>query len=104
MPNPRLYPASTGTPNEYEVIANAQIIGRITLLSGRSKPWFWALSLPFRGSRSHPWHGFEATRQAAMEVLDRNWHREQGGIAPAASGTGSTGMTGAQFEISIIVA
>ena len=27
--------------NEYEVIANAQIIGRIALLCGRSKPWFW---------------------------------------------------------------
>jgi hypothetical protein len=27
--------------------------------------------------------------------------REQEGITPAASGTGSTGMTGAQFEISI---
>ena len=30
MPNPRLYPARSGTPNEYEVIASAQIIGRIT--------------------------------------------------------------------------
>jgi hypothetical protein len=74
MPNPRLFPAQLGTHNEYEVIANAQIIGRITRLSGRSKPWFWALSLPFRGSGRHPWHGFEATREAAMEVLDRNWH------------------------------
>jgi hypothetical protein len=66
--------ARSGTPNEYEVIANAQIIGRITLLSDRSKPWFWVISLPFRGSRRHPWHGFEATRQAAMEAFDRSWH------------------------------
>ena len=44
------------------------------LLSDRSKPWFWMIDLPFRGSRRHPWHGFEATRQAAMEVFDRSWH------------------------------
>src|SRR3954462_8458593 len=74
MPNPRLYPAQSGTHNEYEVIANAQIIGRITRLPGRSKPWFWALGLPFRGSRRHPGHGFEATSEAAMEVFDKNWH------------------------------
>ena len=74
MPNPRLYPARSGALNEYEVIASAQIIGRIVLHSGRSKPWFWVISLPSRGSRRHPWHGFEATREAAMEVLDSNWH------------------------------
>ena len=74
MPNPRLFPARSGTHNEYEVIANAQIIGRIAFRSGRSKPWFWVISLPFRGGRRHPWHGFEATRQEAMEVLDRSWH------------------------------
>jgi hypothetical protein len=51
MPNPRLFPAPSGTHNEYEVIANAQIIGRIALLSDRSKPWFWVIDLPFRGSR-----------------------------------------------------
>ena len=74
MPNPRLFPARSGALNEYEVIASAQIIGRIVFHSGRSKPWFWVISLPSRGSRRHPWHGFEATREAAMEVLDTNWH------------------------------
>ena len=49
MPNPRLYPARSGTPNEYEVIANAQIVGRMALLWYRSEPWFWMIGLPFRG-------------------------------------------------------
>lgn len=74
MNNPRLFPARLGTHNEYEVIANAEIIGRIALLCGRNKPWFWSISLPFRGDRRHPWHGFEATREAAMEVFARSWH------------------------------
>ena len=74
MPNPRLFPARSGALNEYEVIASAQIIGRIVLHSGRSKPWFWVISLPSRGSRRHPWHGFEATREAAMEAFDTSWH------------------------------
>jgi len=74
MPNPRLYPARSGTPNEYDVIASGQIIGRVAFLGDRSKPWFWMIDLPFRGSRRHPWHGFEATREAAMEVFDRSWH------------------------------
>jgi hypothetical protein len=64
MPNPRLFPASTGTHNECDVIASGQIIGRIAFLGDHSKPWFWVISLPFRGSRRHPRHGFEATREA----------------------------------------
>ena len=60
MPNPRLFPAHSGRHNEhrgneYEVIAPPQIIGRIALLCNRSKPWFWLISLPFRGDRRHPW-------------------------------------------------
>jgi len=74
MPNPRLYPARSGTANEYEVIANAQIVGRMALLWYRSEPWFWMVGLPFRGDRRHPWRGFEATREAAMEAFTRSWH------------------------------
>ena len=73
MNTPRLFPAHSGTSNEYDVIANAQVIGRIALLHDRRKPWFWSVSLPFRGDRRHPWHGFEATREAAMEVFARSW-------------------------------
>ena len=78
MNNPRLFPARSGTHNEYEVIANAEIIGRIELLCGRNKPWFWSISLPFRGDRRHPWHGFEATREAAMEAIARSWNANSG--------------------------
>ena len=83
MNKPRLFPASSGTHNEYEVIANARVIGRIALLCERSKPWFWLISLPFRGDRRHPWRGFEATREAAMEVFARNWHANGKGLPTA---------------------
>ena len=70
------------------MIANAEIIGRIELLGGRNKPWFWSISLPFRGDRRHPWHGFEATREAAMEAIARSWNANRGATStrqPAAS-------------------
>ena len=80
MDRPRLFPARSGTQNEYEVIANAQIIGSIALLCDGSKPWFWSISLPFRGDRRHPWHGFEATPEAAMEVFATSWHANRNGL------------------------
>ena len=55
------------------------------------------IDLPFRGSRRHPWHGFEATRQAAMEVFDRSWHANRRELPLPHQN--STAMTGAQFEI-----
>ena len=55
------------------MIANAQIVGRMALLWYRSEPWFWMIGLPFRGDRSHPWRGFGATREAAMEAFTRSW-------------------------------
>jgi hypothetical protein len=77
MPNPTLFPPQSGIHNEYEVIANAQII------CDRSKPWFWVIRFPFRGDRRHPWRGFEATREAAMEAFARSWHANRRGLPTA---------------------
>ena len=73
MPNPRLYPARSGTHNEYEVIASGQIIGQSCSRWPQQAVVLGDQS-PIRGSRRHPWHGFEATREAAMEVFDTSWH------------------------------
>src|SRR4051794_9510889 len=59
----------TGNPSHYEVIADEQIVGRITLfnaLHARRRPWIWTVDVAFQEGR-HPVHGFEATREAAME-------------------------------------
>jgi hypothetical protein len=68
----------TGSPTQYEVIADAQIVGRITLTSSlrhRSKPWVWSINLAFSDGHE-PVHGFEATRDAAMEAFARSWFGE----------------------------
>jgi hypothetical protein len=64
----------TGNPNQYEVIADAQIVGRIALFSAlrdHSKPWVWTIDPAFYEGHD-PAHGFEATRQAAMQAFARS--------------------------------
>ena len=65
----------TGSPTQYEVIADAQIVGRIALFSAlrdRNKPWIWTIDLAFTDGRDQT-HGFEATREAAMQAFARSW-------------------------------
>ena len=58
----------TGSPTQYEVIADAQIVGRITQSNSFSrhhnKPWVWSINLAFSDGHD-PVHRFEATRDAA---------------------------------------
>jgi hypothetical protein len=68
----------TGNPSQYEVIADEQIVGRIALFSAlrdRSKPWIWTIDLAFADGRERT-HGFEATREAAMQAFTQCWFRE----------------------------
>jgi hypothetical protein len=67
----------TGSPTQYEVIADAQIIGRITLsssLRNHSEPWVWSIDLAFNGR--DPVHGRAAAREAAMHAFARSWFGE----------------------------
>lgn len=73
-----LQPVPAGGSNEYEIIADGRVIGRITLISAASKasmPWVWSIDLAFHDDRD-PVLGFEATRGAAMQAFARSWHRE----------------------------
>jgi hypothetical protein len=68
----------TGNPTQYEVIADGQIVGRIALFSalrGHRRPWVWTIDLAFHEGHD-PAHGFEATREAAIQAFARSWHRE----------------------------
>ena len=61
----------TGNPSQYEVVAGEQIVGQIALFSAlrdRSKPWIWTIDLAFTDGRERT-HGFEATRDAAMQAV-----------------------------------
>ena len=64
-----LQPVPAGGSNEYEIIADGRVIGRITLISAASKasmPWAWSIDLAFHDDRD-PVLGFEATpRRSAV--------------------------------------
>jgi hypothetical protein len=59
----------TGDPDDYEVTADGQIVGRVVLLAGA---WSWAIDTAFREGR-HPAFGFEPTRDAALQAFARSW-------------------------------
>ena len=64
-----LQPAPAGGPNDYEVIADDWIVGRIVLsdASPADRPWLWSLDHEFYRNRT-PTHGYEATREAARDA------------------------------------
>ena len=66
----------TGNPSQYNVIENAQIVGRISLfhaLRDQRKPWIWSIDLAFRAGHE-PVHGFEETRYDALQAFARSWY------------------------------
>jgi hypothetical protein len=63
---------------DYDAIGpDGSVIGRIfkatTLPTGT--PWMWMLTYGHHEDRT-PTHGYEATREAAMQAFARSWHRE----------------------------
>jgi hypothetical protein len=64
----------TGDPDDYEVVADGQAVGRIVLLAGA---WSWAINTAFRAGR-RPVSGFEPTRDAAMKAFGKAWRQAAG--------------------------
>jgi hypothetical protein len=63
---------------DYDVIgADGLVIGRIfkATKSPIGTLWMWALTYGHYEDRS-PTHGYEATREAAMQAFARSWDRE----------------------------
>ena len=73
-----LQPSPARGPNDYEVIADDWIVGRIVLsdASPAEKPWMWSLDHEFYQGRERT-YGYEATREAAMEAFARSWFRDR---------------------------
>jgi hypothetical protein len=64
--------------DDYDVIGtDGIVIGRIfkATTSPAGTPWMWTLAYGDHEDRK-PTHGYEATRQAAMQAFARSWHRE----------------------------
>ena len=72
-----LQPMLARGPNDYDVIADDWIVGRIVLsdASPAERPWLWSLDHEFYQGREQT-HGYEATREAAMQALARAGLRE----------------------------
>jgi hypothetical protein len=74
----RVAPGSRGS--NFQLLDEAgRIIGYIVLLTAlagiHAKPWMWLIDSNFHEGRDQT-HGFEATREAAMEAFTRCWFRE----------------------------
>jgi hypothetical protein len=65
------------TGDQYEVIAEDQVVGYIRLSSAArtATPWMWTLAYGQHEDRTRA-HGYEATRDAAMQEFARSWRRE----------------------------
>jgi hypothetical protein len=72
-----LQPSPARGPNDYEVIADDWIVGRIVLsdASPAEKPWIWSLDHEFYQGRERT-YGYEATREAAMQAFALCWSGE----------------------------
>jgi hypothetical protein len=64
-------------PGEFYIIADDQIVGRITLYAGAESalPWMWVLEYSQQEGRTQT-HGYAATREDALLAFAQNWHRE----------------------------
>jgi hypothetical protein len=64
--------------DDYDVIGtDGIVIGRIfkATTSPAGTPWMWTLAYGDHEDRT-PTHGYEATREAAMQAFARSWDRE----------------------------
>jgi hypothetical protein len=64
--------------DDYDVIGtDGLVIGRIFKANRfpNGMPWQWTIAYGHHEDRS-PMHGYEPTREAAMQAFARSWHRE----------------------------
>ena len=65
-------------PDDYDVIgADGLVIGRIfrATTAPAGTQWLWSLAYGQHEDRT-PTHGYEPTREEAMQAFARSWHRE----------------------------
>jgi hypothetical protein len=68
--------------DDYDVIGDVSgghglVIGRIfkATTAPAGTPWMWTLAYGQHEDRT-PTHGYEPTREAAMQAFAKSWHRE----------------------------
>ena len=74
---------ATASPGEvYNVMCEERIVGRIMLSADAQFPWVWTLTYGYHEDRT-PTHGYEPTREAAMQAFAREL--AQGDVMPRMS-------------------
>jgi len=70
-------PSGEWSDDDYDVLANGQVVGRIfkSAAAPVGTPWFWTLAYDHLEDRT-PTHGYEPTREHAMAAFARSWRRE----------------------------
>jgi hypothetical protein len=62
--------------DDYDVLENGVLVGRIfkVPVAPQHRPWMWASG--HNGEIERAAHGYEATREAAMEAFAKSWRRQ----------------------------
>jgi hypothetical protein len=70
-------PSGEWNDDDYDVIADSLVVGRIIKAAAASvgTPWMWTLAYGYHEDRT-PTHGYEPTREAAMAAFAKSWRRE----------------------------
>jgi hypothetical protein len=73
-------PIGEWTTDDYDVLADGEVVGRIMKVTAAPErtPWMWRLAYGHHKDR-WPTHGYEPTREAALQAFARSWHREAAG-------------------------
>jgi hypothetical protein len=68
---------STWDDDDYEVLHNSEVVGRIfkTVAVAPDRHWFWCLGYGHHRER-WPISGYEATREDAMAAFKKSWLRQ----------------------------
>jgi hypothetical protein len=70
-------PSGEWSDDDFDVLANSEVVGRIFKANAApvGQSWMWTLIFPHHEGRS-PTHGYEPTREEAMEAFAKSWRRE----------------------------
>ena len=70
-------PSGDWSDDDYDVLADAVVVGRIMKATAAPEgtPWLWTLAFGHHEDRM-PTHGYEATREDAMAAFAKSWRRE----------------------------
>jgi hypothetical protein len=68
-------PSGEWNDDDYDVLCNGVVVGRIMRVSPIGTAWMWTLGFEYYKDRK-PANGYAETREAAMAAFAKSWRRE----------------------------